>query len=152
MKKKYKNLPYDETHKKIYSHWKSMRRRCNSKTFSRYKDYGGRGIKICKEWENFENFYKWAIKNGFDITKKQINQSLDRINNNGNYEPNNCRWTNIKIQNRNQRSNCLITYNNQTHCVSEWAELYNINVKTLRTRMSKGWNIDRCLNQPIKRR
>lgn len=147
MKRKYKNLPYDALQFKIYIRWKSMRRRCTNTNRNWYK----KGIKICKEWENFENFYFWAIENGFDINKSQQEQSLDRIDNNGNYEPSNCRWTTIKNQNKNTSRTHYLTYKNEKHCISEWAEILNMNVKTLRTRLDKGWDINRCFNQPVKK-
>jgi|SRR5699024_6790193 len=79
--------------------WRAMKNRCNNPKTPRYKDYGGRGIKVCDEWEdNFENFYYWAINNGYNE-----NLSIDRINNDGNYEPSNCRWANDTEQVINQR-------------------------------------------------
>lgn len=83
---------------RLYYIWGNMKKRCNNKKYNRYDEWGGRGIKLCEEWHNFINFYEWAIKNGYkeDLT-------IDREDNNGNYEPNNCRWVTMNIQARNTK-------------------------------------------------
>lgn len=131
---------------KLFSIYSSIKQRCLNSNCYAYKNYGERGIKICKEWENnFKAFYDWAIANGYkeDLT-------IDRINNNGNYEPNNCRWVTQKIQCRNYRRNHLITYNNETKCLIEWSELYNIEYKLLHKRLYKGWDIEKALLTPVR--
>lgn len=87
----------------IYHVWKGMRQRCTNPKNNRYHRYGGRGIKICSEWENAEVFIKWALENGY---KKGL--TIERENNNGNYTPGNCCFVTIKINNQNS-SNCKIT-------------------------------------------
>lgn len=131
---------------RLYGILKSMKRRCYNKNFKFFKYYGGRDIVICDEWLNKDNgfisFYNWAMDNGYeeDLT-------IDRINNNGNYEPSNCRWTTQKEQSRNKRNNHLITYNGETHCISEWAEIKNINYKLLSNRINKSkWSAEKSLN------
>lgn len=100
----------------LYRVWASMKSRCYNKKYHNYSDYGGRGIIICDAWiNNYEIFHNWAIENGY---KKGL--SLDRENNNGNYEPSNCRWVTNKIQSRNRRSNHFITAFGETKHFEDW--------------------------------
>ena len=83
---------------RIYHIWGNMKKRCNNKEYCRFKEWGGRGIKLCKEWEDFANFYKWANENGYSDEL-----TIDRKDNDKDYEPNNCRWVKLNIQARNTR-------------------------------------------------
>lgn len=133
------------SHTRIYRIWHNMVDRCYKKNDKDYYKYGARGIMVCNEWkENVLSFKDWALNNGYstDLT-------LDRIDNNGNYEPNNCRWITTKEQNRNTRRNILITYNNETHCLMEWSEIMNMPYATIKFRLNKGWSIDDIFNKPI---
>ncbi|MBQ5900599.1 MAG: hypothetical protein IIW86_01930 [Clostridia bacterium] len=113
-------------HTKIYNVWNTIKQRCNNPNVNCYERYGGRGIKICDEWLDFMAFYNWAITNDY---KEGL--SIDRINNNGNYEPSNCQWVNAKSQANNRRSSRYITYNNETHTVAEWSRITGIKSSTL---------------------
>lgn len=104
-RRKYKNLPYDKTQYTLYNVWTKMMDRCYNKKSPRYKDWGGRGIKVCKGWHNFENFYYWAISLKYNITQPWYDRTLDRIDNNANYKPGNCRVVSMAIQNKNKRNN-----------------------------------------------
>ena len=123
-----------------------MHERCYCENHQQFKDYGGRGIIICDEWKNdFNSFYEWALNNGY-----QDNLTIDRINNNGNYEPENCKWSTRKEQSNNQRTNRLLTYNNKTQTVSQWAEEVGLNKHTLQTRISRGWSVEDALCRPVQ--
>ena len=122
--------------------------RCYRKEHSSYKYYGGRGIKVCDEWQAFEPFYQWALNTGYSE-----NLTLDRINNNGNYEPSNCRWATAKEQANNRRANRIVTFNGETKTVAEWAELLGITHQAMSERLnSKHWTIEDALTAKKKSR
>lgn len=136
------------TKDKLYTRYRSMISRCYYPSHTHYKNYGGRGIRICNEWlgENgFLNFRNWALSNGFED-----GLTIDRINNNGNYEPDNCRWATKSEQLRNYRKNHFITIDGITKTMTEWAENYNLDVRTIDKRLKRGWK-GRELLQPSKR-
>lgn len=134
---------YHET--RLHHIWVNMRYRCNNPNCSHYNRYGGRGIKVCDEWNEYLPFKKWAMANGYDDSK-----SIDRIDNNGNYDPNNCRWATMKTQSNNRSSNNNITYNCETHTVTEWASIVGINENTLRSRLFVNkWDIETALTTPV---
>ena len=126
---------------RLYYIWTTMKARCNNPKSQKYKNYGLRGIRVCDEWLNdFKVFYDWAMQNGY-----KDNLSIDRIDVNGNYEPNNCRWaTNIQ-QSNNRTNNYLITYNNETHTIAEWARIINVKYQTLYMRLRRGWSFSQCM-------
>ncbi len=116
---------------RLYDIYCKMKSRCNTTTNQNYKNYGGRGIKVCNEWlEDYLNFKNWALNNGYtdELT-------IDRINVNGDYEPSNCRWTTMDVQANNKRNNLYITHNGETKTLAEWCRYYNINYDTVRERM-----------------
>jgi len=121
-----------------------MRRRCNNRRDQDYPYYGGRGIKVYKEWDNYAAFHDWAMKNGY-----ADHLTLDRINNNGDYCPENCRWATRKEQARNTRQNHFITFNGKTMTIAEWAEYVGVSSTVLRTRLYRGWPIERALTRPV---
>lgn len=116
---------------KIYSVWTSMKQRCFNKKNPFFKQYGGRGIKVCERWMVFENFYK-------DMGNPKPGMSINRINNNGNYEPGNCEWTTRKIQQNNTRRNKLFTLNGISKTLAEWSDYLNIPYGRLDNRKRKG--------------
>jgi len=117
---------------KEYRTWGNMKKRCLNPNDKNYKKYGGRGITVCKNWEDsFEEFFKDM---GYAPTPKH---TIDRINNNGIYEAANCRWATQKEQNRNYSRNINITINDETHCLKEWCEIYNKPYDLVRQRIKK---------------
>ena len=118
------NVTHGMTKTRSYRKYQHMKGRCYTKTDSRYMDYGGRGIKICNEWlgeRGFENFAKWAIENGYSGDGDTWNNTIDRIDNDGDYCPENCRIVNQLIQSNNRRTNRLETVNGETHTIAEWS-------------------------------
>ncbi|WP_462409367.1 hypothetical protein [Neobacillus sp. Marseille-QA0830] len=119
---------------RIHSLWRKIKDRCNNPKASNYKNYGGRGIKMCEAWGNdFLSFYKWAIENGYED-----HLSIERIDVNGNYEPLNCKWITMNEQCRNKRSTKYAVINGEKKPLIEWAELYGISYKTITTRWYRG--------------
>lgn len=137
---------------KLHSLWRSMIGRCYNTNNKAYKNYGGRGIKVCEEWKNdFMSFYNWAISNGYNEMKNKFEQSLDRINVNDNYKPDNCRWATAKQQANNKRNNHIIEYKGEKHNIAEWAKIYNMKRGTLQARLNVyNWDIKKALETPIK--
>lgn len=136
-----------ELNYRLYRIWCGMKQRCYNPNNERYIHYGNKGISICSEWlENYDNFYNWAINNGYSEKL-----SIDRIDNNSNYEPSNCRWTNAKNQATNRTTTNFITYNNQTLSISEWSCKLGINRYTLDSRIERGWSIEKAFNTPVRK-
>jgi hypothetical protein len=125
-----------------------MRSRCNLKRHPRYSQYGGRGIKVCHEWDDFKKFYEWAIANGYDETL-----TIDRRDNDKGYCPDNCRWVDYKAQNNNRAFNVPLTFNGQTKTIAEWARTTGIKDGTLRHRLYiMKWPLERALTEPTHRK
>ena len=130
----------------LYQVYHKMKDRCYNNTDQAYKNYGGRGIQMCDSWcRSFEAFYCWAISSGY---KPKL--TIDRIDVNGNYYPENCRWVDRGVQARNKRNNHLLTYNKETHCVARWAAILGISNSTIHARLRKGWNIERVLSKSTR--
>lgn len=121
----------DRGKERLYCVWCTMRERCYSPKNKSYPDYGGRGIKVCDEWKEYTNFRDWALANGYDEKAPRGVCSLDRINTDGNYEPNNCRWANQKTQQRNKRNTLYVEWKGKKRPLAEWAEILNVKYHTL---------------------
>jgi len=130
----------------VYDAWTNMIQRCENPNHNQYKDYGGRGITVCAEWHDPVVFIDWALANNW---RKSL--TLDRVNNDGNYEPGNCRWVTVKVQARNKRNNHLITFDGKTQTMAGWAEELNISYNVLKQRIDQyHWPIERALTEPIR--
>lgn len=125
---------------RLYKIWKGMRKRCNNSNDTVYKFYGGRGIVVCDEWNDFEAFYKWSYENGYDDTAKGHECSIDRINSNGPYSPDNCRWVDNNTQHTNTRRNRYITIDGETHILRDWSNISGVSVPTIIRRLQCGWD------------
>ena len=129
----------------LYSVWYGIKARCNNPSSMNYPRYGARGIKVCDAWENdFLTFYEWSIRSGWEH-----GLTIDRIDNDGDYCPENCRWVTHEVQNNNTRNNVNITYNGKTQTITQWANELGINESTLRKRISRGWDIDKALSTKV---
>jgi hypothetical protein len=127
----------------IYAVWRGMMVRCHKPTATSYPNYGARGIVVCERWHKFENFLA-------DIGERpSSNHSLDRIDNDGNYEPGNCRWATQEEQLNNTRVNVKITYNGETLTAIQWARKLGMAPHTVYNRHSKGWSPERIFTTPI---
>lgn len=132
---------------KLYRIWSSMRDRCNNPRCKDYKYYGAKGVRVSSDWDDFLSFKKWSLDNGY---RENAGLTIDRINVNGNYEPENCRWVDRKTQANNMTSNHLITYNGDTHTISEWSEITGIPFGVLQARIcSYHWDIERALTSSV---
>ena len=129
----------------LYDVWRNMKRRCYYKNSKCYKNYGGRGIIVCDEWlSDFNIFLKWALENKW---KKGL--TIDRINNDGNYEPSNCKWSTMHEQLLNRRNNHFIVYKGKRKTISEWSKILGIHKSTLSRRIEMWNDIDKAFETPI---
>lgn len=146
------NKTHGKTHTRLFNVWQCMIARCYNANRSNYKNYGGRGITVCDEWKNdFMNFYNWAMQNGYDETALRGKCTIDRINNDGNYEPDNCRWVTLKSQCSNRRTNKFVTYNGVTKTIKQWSYECDIPYTTLYHRVvTAKWDIEKALTTPVK--
>lgn len=111
---------------KLFNLWQTMKSRCENPNREKYKDYGERGIRVCNEWQDASNFVLWALRNGY-----KDGLQLDRINNDGNYCPENCRFVTPKENSRNRRNTKFLVVNNEKRCVAEWSEITGISAYTI---------------------
>lgn len=130
---------------RIYRIWGGMIERCKNPNNKDYKNYGGRGVSVCKEWRDFVGFEEWAMKNGYSESL-----TIDRINVNGNYEPSNCRWITNAEQQKNRRNTILVKYNGEEHCLKDWARIIGIPYCTLHGRLAAGWSVDKALSTKVR--
>jgi len=127
----------------LYPIWNQMTQRCSNIKDRYYKNYGGRGITVCKRWMKFENFLT-------DMGNPPTDQhQIDRINNNKGYSPKNCHWVTPKQQARNTSRNHMITLDEKTKCLQAWADEFDINPSSIRFRLKSGWSIEKALTKPI---
>lgn len=138
------NTKHGGTNSRIFRIWGNMKTRCYNKNAINFQDYGGRGITVCDEWkEDFSAFRDWALNNGYSP-----NLTIDRVDNEKGYSPDNCRWATPKEQANNRRGNRPITHNGETHTISEWADIIGIDDDTLLKRInSKTYTLERALTE-----
>lgn len=129
---------------RLYRIWSLMKDRCSNPNSPAYKYYGLRGISFCDDWKDYLLFKSWALNNGYDESL-----TLDRIDCDGNYCPDNCRWVQISEQSKNRRFCQKYTIGNETHIISDWARIYHINPSTIHARIKAGWSIENAITVPV---
>ena len=139
---------HGETKRRLYKIWVDIKTRCYNERSRNYYKYGKRGVAMCNEWKNsYEAFRDWSVANGYTD-----NLTIDRIDFNGNYTPNNCRWVTQKVQQNNRRNNHLITYDGETLTISQWNERMGFSRGLISQRLNKlGWSTDKAITTPQRR-
>lgn len=142
------NAKHGLSNTRLYRIYHGIIGRCLKPKTNGYKNYGNKGISVCNEWlKDFQNFYYWAINNGY---KEGL--TIERIDLNKGYEPDNCKWVTPKEQARHTSQNKMITYKGKTRCVAEWAEFLKINYNTLQSRLGKyGWSVKKSFTTPVSK-
>lgn len=139
-------IKHNMSHTRLHNIWNNMKQRCYNPNNTGYYVYGAEGKTVCDEWldkeKGFINFYNWSMSYGYrdDLT-------IDRIDGSKGYSPSNCRWVTMKEQSNNTRQNCLIEYKGKKQTIAQWAEEKGMVFNTLRTRLIRGWNIERALTE-----
>ena len=146
-----RNTKHGKSHTHLYSSWRSMKERCNNPNFKKYNLYGGRGIRVCDEWQTFEGFERWALANGYREDAPRNERTLDRKDPDGNYEPSNCRWVSYAVQNQNKRTNRNITFNGETKTAAEWGRAIGGDRHSILKRLELGWSVERAITEPLRR-
>lgn len=139
------SLKHGKVKTRLWRIWVNMRGRCQQKSSSQYKYYGERGIKVCDEWSEFVPFMEWALGNGY-----KENLTIDRIDTNGNYCPENCRWVTSAEQNRNKSSNHFITIDGETKILADWARTSGLDARLIGRRLKDGWDAKTAVFKPVK--
>ena len=141
------NMAYKhgQSNTRLYHIWQNMKKRCYDSTNKDYARYGQRGIKICKRWLNdFSSFYEWSYKHGYNDTL-----TIDRVDINKSYTPNNCRWVTPQEQAYNRCTNRNIVYNNENKPIAYWAKQFNISEVVIAYRLGRGWSVEQTLETPV---
>lgn len=142
---RFSNKKHGDSDHRLYDCWSKMKGRCSNPNDKSYIHYGGRGIQVCDEWNRYESFRNWALSHGYrdDLT-------IDRIDVNGNYCPENCRWATKSEQANNKRSNRFVEYCGEVHTIAEWASKLDMSYDALQLRLSRNWTIEKAFNTPVR--
>lgn len=139
-------VTHGETKTRLYRIWRNMKWRCNNPKCDKYERYGGRGIKLCAEWNNsYEQFRDWSLVNGYSDSL-----TIDRIDNDGNYEPSNCRWADYQTQENNSRNCHYLEYAGMRKSISDWAREVGLPMATLNRRINQGHSVEVSLFAPLR--
>ena len=131
--------------KRLTNIYSMMKQRCYNTNSQNFKYYGGKGVSVCDEWRNNpQAFYDWAMTHGY-----KDGLTLDRIDNDGNYEPSNCRWVTMKEQDNHRSNNVILTLNGESHTIPEWSEILGIKQHVIRNRINRGWSVENTLMRKV---
>ena len=133
---------------RLYELWKGVRSRCNNPTHKSYSTYGGSGIKMCHEWDDFTAFRDWAYENGYDDNAEKFSCTLDRIDRAKGYSPDNCRWVDMKTQSRNTSRNIRVEYQGKSYIAKDLAEKFGIDYHAFIHRLNLGLSAEEALTIP----
>ena len=143
-------IKHGHSYEPLFNTWYLIKYRCENPSCKAFHNYGGRGITVCDEWSNgstgYENFRDWALSHGYE---KGL--TIDRIDNDAGYSPDNCRWVDNMTQANNKRDNHFVTYNGETKTIAEWARVIGMDYKVLHSRFQNGWDAERALTQPLRK-
>lgn len=131
---------------KLYGVWAGMKRRCQNPNTKHYKDYGGRGIEVCKEWQKYEVFKRWALATGYNE-----GLSIERMDVDGDYCPSNCKWIPLKEQPNNTRRTVRLEYQGELYTLKEIAEMTGLKRRTIKGRYERGWSVEEIIKTGIKK-
>lgn len=141
-------ITHNDRFSRLHNIWGGLKQRCNNVNYKHYKHYGGRGIEVCKEWEeSYIVFREWANNNGYS---REL--TIDRIDNDKGYYPENCRWADRITQMNNRRNNHIVEYNGEILTIDQICRKYNKPYNNVISRLSLGWNIDDAINKEIRNR
>lgn len=129
---------------KLYNVWSGMKRRCNNKNSTHYNDYGGRGIKVCESWNEYINFKEWAVSNGYEE-----GLTIERVDVNKNYEPDNCKWATWIEQQNNKRNTKRYLFEGEMYTLRQLSEMSGINKRTLAGRLERGWPVEKIMDKEM---
>lgn len=138
-----RRFKHGQIHTPEYKSWKGIRGRCGDPNDKSFPNYGGRGIRVCERWDSFENFFEDMGPRPSPL------HSIDRIDNNGNYEPSNCRWATQTVQQNNRRSNRLLTHDGRTQTVTQWCRELGFAPAVVHCRLRRGWPVSDALTLPL---
>jgi hypothetical protein len=139
------NITHGKRNSRLYHIWCGMKHRCTCETAKDFQNYGGRGVTLYENWLSFEPFYEWSMKNGYED-----HLTIDRIDNDKGYFPDNCRWAGLKTQANNRRSNHFVEYNNEVKTLAEWCNILKLDRNFVSARLKRGWSIEKAFSTPKK--
>ena len=145
------NKTHGGSNERLYHVWQGMKDRCENKNNLEYKNYGGRGIKICEEWHDYAKFKEFMLSKGYDPTAPHGQYTIERINVNGNYEPSNCTLISLSMQQQNRTDNRKLTFQGKTQTVVEWSRELRIPESAIYMRLYKGASDEEALSTPLRR-